>query len=169
MSLQNGRYTASKAPHVANGWSLEPLTPPSRLYGANGLRTGPDGRIYVAQVAGSQISALDVATGAIETITAMGSDVGAPDDTAFDAQGNLYITEYYDGRVSVRETSGKTRVLRDDVPGANGITVHKDRLFVDECRPWFSRQRARLGRSRRGRTDRHHRQRSGLALSASQE
>jgi sugar lactone lactonase YvrE len=134
MSLQNGRYTASKAPHVANGWSLEPLTPPSRLYGANGLRTGPDGRIYVAQVAGSQISALDVATGAIETITAMGSDVVAPDDTAFDAQGNLYITEYYDGRVSVRETSGKTRVLRDDVPGANGITVHKDRLFVDECR-----------------------------------
>jgi sugar lactone lactonase YvrE len=134
MSLQNGRYTASKALQVANGWSLERLTPPSRLFGANGLRTGPDGRIYVAQVAGSQISALDIGTGKLETISPVGSDVVAPDDTAFDAKGNLYITEYYDGRVSVRGTDGRTRVLRDDVPGANGITVHKGRLFVDECR-----------------------------------
>ena len=62
MSLHNGRYTAAKSLSLAEGWSLERLTPPSRLYGANGLRTGPDGRIYVAQVVGSQISALDVAT-----------------------------------------------------------------------------------------------------------
>ena len=134
MSLQNGRYTAAKPLQVAAGWSLSRVTPQSRLYGANGLRTGADGRIYVAQVAGSQISALDIGTGALETISAMGSDVVAPDDVAFDAKGNLYITEYYDGRVSVRGVDGKTRVLRDDVPGANGITVHKGRLFIDECR-----------------------------------
>ena len=36
------------------------LTPPSRLHGANGLATGPDGRLYVAQVGGSQVSAIDV-------------------------------------------------------------------------------------------------------------
>ena len=30
--------------------------------------------------------------------------------------------------------TGRTRVLRDDVPGANGITIHKGRLFIDECR-----------------------------------
>jgi sugar lactone lactonase YvrE len=134
MSLQHGRYTAAKAPQVAAGWSLERLTPPSRLFGANGLRTGPDGRIYVAQVAGSQISALDIETGALETISAVGSDVVAPDDVAFDPHGNLYITEYYDGRVSVRGVDGRTRVLRDDLPGANGITVHQGRLFVNECR-----------------------------------
>jgi len=134
MSLQNGRYTATKPLHVAEGWSLERLTPQSRLFGANGLRTGPDGRVYVAQVAGSQISALDLGTGQLETISAVGSDVVAPDDVAFDPQGNLYITEYYDGRVSVRSVDGRTRVLCDDVPGANGITVHKGRLFVDECR-----------------------------------
>lgn len=33
---------------LAEGWALERLTPPSRLYGANGMRAGKDGRIYVA-------------------------------------------------------------------------------------------------------------------------
>jgi len=134
MLQQKGRYSASKPLHTAAGWSVERCTPPSRLYGANGLRTGADGRVYVAQVAGSQISALDIGTGELETISPMGSDVVAPDDIAFDARGNMYITEYYDGRVSVRGSDGRTRVLRDDLPGANGITVHQGRLFVDECR-----------------------------------
>ena len=83
---------------------------------------------------GSQISALDVDTGALETISAKGGDIVAPDDLAFDADGNLYATEVMDGRVSVRGTDGRTRVLRDDLPCANGITVHQGRLFVDECR-----------------------------------
>ena len=39
-----------------------------------------------------------------------------------------------DGRVSMLDTAGRTRVLRDDVPSANGITVHQGRLFVGECR-----------------------------------
>jgi sugar lactone lactonase YvrE len=90
--------------------------------------------VYIAQVAGSQISALDIASGELETVSPMGSDVIAPDDVAFDTRGNMYITEYYDGRVSVRDSGGRTRVLRDDIPGANGVTVHRDRLFIDECR-----------------------------------
>ena len=60
MLLQSGRYKAAGPASFAEGWTLERLTPPSRLFGANGLRTGPDGRIYVAQVSGSQISAIDV-------------------------------------------------------------------------------------------------------------
>ena len=39
-----------------------------------------------------------------------------------------------DGRVSVRDAGGAARVLRDDLPCANGITVHQDRLFINECR-----------------------------------
>jgi sugar lactone lactonase YvrE len=134
MTLQNGRYIAETPSGLAEGWSLERVTPPSRLFGANGLRTGPDGRIYIAQLVGSQISALDVGTGRLETISAKGGDIIAPDDVAFDPRGNLYVTEYYDGRVSVRGVDGRTKVLRDDVPGANGITVYKGRLFIDECR-----------------------------------
>jgi sugar lactone lactonase YvrE len=127
------RYSAAN-PTTTDGWRLERLTAPSRLFGANGLRTGPDGRIYVAQVTGSQISALDLETGRLDTVSAKGGDIIAPDDVAFDPSGNLYATEVMDGRVSVRDTAGRTRVLRDDLPCANGITVHAGRLFVNECR-----------------------------------
>lgn len=132
---QGTRFASAAAISLADGWSLDRLTPPSRLFGANGLRTGPDGRIYVAQVTGSQISALDVDTGRVSTISAKGSDIVAPDDLAFDSGGTLYATEYLDGRVSARDPDGSTRLLRADLPGANGITVHRDRLFVNECRP----------------------------------
>jgi sugar lactone lactonase YvrE len=135
MSMQCGRYTAASSPRIAEGWTLERLTQPSRLFGANGLRTGPDGRIYVAQVSGSQISAVDVATGAIETISPKGGDIVAPDDLVFDPDGNLYATEITEGRVSVRAPDGTTRVLCGDMPGANPITFHQGRLFAGECRP----------------------------------
>ena len=128
------RYSAGNPATVADGWRIERLTAPSRLFGANGLRTGPDGRIYVAQVSGSQISALDLETGLLDTVSAKGGDIIAPDDVAFDPSGNMYATEVMDGRVSVRDTRGGTRVLRDDLPCANGITVHRGRLFINECR-----------------------------------
>lgn len=130
--VSDARYAAN--PTTAGDWTLQQVTRPSRLFGANGLRTGPDGRIYVAQVTGSQISALDLGSGQLETVSAKGGDIIAPDDVAFDPSGNLYATEVMDGRVSVRATDGSTRVLRDDVPSANGITFHQGRLFVGECR-----------------------------------
>ena len=129
------RYAAPQAPQLAEGWTLERLTPPSRLFGANGLRTGPDGRLYVAQVSGSQISAIDVNTGVIETISAKGGDIVAPDDICFDDDGNLYATEITEGRISMRARNGTTRVISADVPVANPISFHQGRLFVGECRP----------------------------------
>ena len=135
MTTQSGRYTAASSPRTAEGWTLERLTRPSRLFGANGIRTGPDGRIYVAQVSGSQISAIDIATGAIETISPQGGDIVGPDDLVFDPAGNLYVTEFTEGRVSVRAPNGVTRVLCGDMPSANPITFHNGRLFAGECRP----------------------------------
>jgi sugar lactone lactonase YvrE len=134
MSLHGNRYPAASTPNVAEGWRYERVTAPSRLFGANGLRTGPDGRVYVAQVTGSEISALDLATGSVDTVSAKGGDIIAPDDVAFDANGNLFATEVMDGRVSMLDTEGRARVLRDDLPSANGITVHQGRLFIGECR-----------------------------------
>jgi sugar lactone lactonase YvrE len=132
-TLPHSRYPHGTPPGVADGWTLKRCTPPSRLFGANGLRTGPDGRVYIAQVTGSQISALDVGTGRIETISAKGGDIVAPDDIAFDPHGNLVATEVMDGRVSM--LSGRhTRVLGADLPSANGITFHRGRLFIGECR-----------------------------------
>jgi sugar lactone lactonase YvrE len=134
MLLHEGRSGAAGSPAVAAGWRMEWLTPPSRLFGANGLRAGPDGRIYIAQVTGSQISALDVGTRELETVSAKGGDIVAPDDVAFGPHGDLYATEVMDGRVSVRGADGQVRVLRADIPSANGITVHQGRLLVGECR-----------------------------------
>src|SRR6202023_2484577 len=134
MSVENGRYTAAKSLGLASGWSLKRVTPPSRLFGANGMRTGPDGRIYVAQVSGSQISAIDVETGAIEAISPMGGDIVAPDDLVFDPEGNLYATEITEGRVSMRAPNGATRVVYGDMPVANPITFHQGRLIAGECR-----------------------------------
>jgi sugar lactone lactonase YvrE len=134
ITTQPSRYGAAPPVDVAEGWGLDRVTAPSRLFGANGLRTGPDGRVYIAQVTGSQISALDPRTGELVAASPKGGGIVAPDDVAFDASGNLYATEVMDGRVSMLDTAGRTRVLRDDIPSANGITFHRGRLFIGECR-----------------------------------
>ena len=134
-SLQDSRLATANPPAVAEGWSVERITPPSRLFGANGLRTGPDGRIYIAQVSGSQISAVDLKSGRIEAISPKGSDIVAPDDLVFDDEGNIYATEVLNGRVAMLDGRGHSRVLRADLPVANGITMYRGRLFVGECRP----------------------------------
>ncbi|MCB0940469.1 MAG: SMP-30/gluconolactonase/LRE family protein [Mycobacterium sp.] len=135
MSPQDSRLAEAHPPAVSAGWVVERATRPSRLFGANGLRTGPDGRIYIAQVSGSQISAVDVGTGLVQTVSPKGSDIVAPDDLAFDAAGNIYATEVLNGRVAVLDTGGHSRVLRADLPVANGITIYRGRLFIGECRP----------------------------------
>jgi len=134
MSPQNGRYTAAHPLRLADDWNCERLTQPSRLFGANGIRTGPDGRIYVAQVSGSQISAIDVATGQVEAFSPMGAEIVGPDDLVFDPQGNLYATEITEGRVSMRAPNGRVRVIQGDMPSANPITFHQGRLYAGECR-----------------------------------
>ena len=82
---------------------------------------------------GSQISALDIATGDVAAVSPKGGGIVAPDDVAFTPDGGLVATEVMNGRVSILE-NGVARVLRDDVPSANGITVHNGRLFIGECR-----------------------------------
>jgi sugar lactone lactonase YvrE len=133
MAPRSGRYSGSPA-QVAEGWTLERLTPPSRLFGANGIATGADGRIYVAQVPGSQVSAIDVDSGLIETISPMGGAIVAPDDLVFDEHGNMYLTEITEGRVCMRSPDGKVRVVQGDMPVANPITWHQGRLIAGECR-----------------------------------
>jgi len=118
----------------AEGWTFQRLTPPSRLHGANGLRTGADGRIYIAQVAGSAVSALDPDSGAIETISGLGGAITAPDDLAFDEAGNLYVTEITEDRVRVLRPDGSSDIICGDMPVANPITYHQGRLIAGECR-----------------------------------
>jgi sugar lactone lactonase YvrE len=120
---------------VSAGWKCTHLTTPSALYGANGMRFGPDGRLYVAQAFGSQISAIDTRTGEVSIISPQGGPVVGPDDLAFDSKGTLYATEVMSERVCARSPNGEVRIIADHVTGANGITIHQDRIFMDECRP----------------------------------
>ncbi len=131
------RYTdwvGPQAPQVADGWALSRLRPASGLYGANGIQFGPDGRLYVTQAFGSQVSAIDVESGGLETLSPQGGPLVGPDDLAFDSHGNMYVTEVMSARVSMRSPSGEVRVLADELPSANGITVYQDRVFIDEHR-----------------------------------
>ncbi|MDE2301432.1 MAG: gluconolaconase [Sphingomonadales bacterium] len=134
MGFESGRYKAAMPAQVAEGWTLVRATPPSRLASANGLRTGLDGRIYVAQVAGSAVSAIDPDSGAIEVVSPMGGAIIGPDDLAFDEAGNLYCTEITEGRVSMLAPDGTSRVIQGDMPVANPITYHQGRLIAGECR-----------------------------------
>ena len=133
MTVLPSRYSGPPA-IVAEGWSLSRLTQPSRLSGANGIRTGADGRIYVASVPSSSVTAINPDTGVIETISPMGGDIVAPDDLVFDDAGNLYLTEITEGRVCMRDPDGNVRVIQGDMPVANPITWSQGRLIAGECR-----------------------------------
>jgi sugar lactone lactonase YvrE len=134
MTAMSSRFGGSAPAQAAEGWSVTRLTLPSRLSGANGIRTGADGRIYIASVPSSSISAINPDTGAIEVISPLGGDIVAPDDLVFDEAGNLYVTEITLGRVSMRAPNGKMSVIAGDMPVANPITYHQGRLIAGECR-----------------------------------
>ncbi len=129
----SARYRSNAA--AAPGWRLERLIGPSPLYGSNGMRFGPDGLLYVAQCFGNAVTAFDIASGARTDVNRNGDPIKAPDDIAFDSHGVMYVTEFLNARVMTRSPQGKIEVLIDNVPGANGITVYQDRIFMDECRP----------------------------------
>lgn len=105
------------------------------MKGTNGVAFGPDGRLYVAEYLAGRISAVDLATGAVEVVVAPGGPVQAPDDLAFGADGSMYVTDLVPGRVWRRDPAGAVTLVSGDVPVANGITCVGDRLFVNEMRP----------------------------------
>ncbi len=134
MTSFTGRYDATSPLETAEGWQASRVTQPSRLCGANGLRTGADGLVYVAQVAGSKVSAIDVDSGEIRTVSPTGGDIVGPDDLAFDNAGNLYATEITRGLVSMRKPNGDYQVVQADMPCANPITSYQGRIIAGECR-----------------------------------
>jgi sugar lactone lactonase YvrE len=130
----SSRCPSAGEPAAAAGWKISRVVSPSPLYGSNGMRLGPDGWLYVTQVFGSQITAVNPATGEARIVSPRGGPIVSPDDLAYDSKGIMYVTEYLNQRVCARTPNGEVGVISDQVPGANGITVYRDRLFVDECR-----------------------------------
>lgn len=119
---------------AAEGWLHETIIASAQLIGANGLRLGADKKLYVAQAFGSQISAVDIESGAVDIVSPADGAIIAPDDLAFDSRGNLFATEVMSARVSAIRPNGAVDVIASDVPVANGVTVHQDRIFMSEFR-----------------------------------
>lgn len=120
---------------TSDGWTAARVVGPRVLAGANGIRFGPDGLLYVAQAYGSEIVTVDVERLELTTFSAVGGPAVSPDDLDFDSHGRAFVTEFQNARVTCFEPGGRSRVVADDVPGANGVTVFDDRVFIDECRP----------------------------------
>jgi sugar lactone lactonase YvrE len=119
---------------AADGWQVAYCVPPGRFMGSNGMQFGPDGRLHVAEMMGSRISALDTATGEIAVVSPVNGAIHQPDDLAFDSHGSIFATEIMEGRVGALMADGTSRVLACDMPSVNGVTVSRDRIFVDEFR-----------------------------------
>lgn len=127
--------TAGSSTPRSTRWDVARLTEPNRLWGANGIAFGPDGRLHVAQVLGGQISAVDTTSGDVEVVVGQDGPVRTPDDVAFGAGGEMYIADIAPGRVWRRDAAGELDLVASSVRLPNGITCLGDRLFVNEMRP----------------------------------
>jgi sugar lactone lactonase YvrE len=102
----------------------------AQLHGANGLATGPDGRLYVASLLGSEIAKVNRTSGAIVGRLGKSDGVDGPDDIAFGPDGSLYWTSLQTGNVVRRQPSGVVS-QQFIAPGVNPITFSDNgRLFV---------------------------------------
>ena len=117
---------------VEPGFEVEQIVAGSGFHTANGVAFGPDGRLFVASVAGESIFALDLVTGAIETIVDPPS--GEADDLAFSPKGDMIWTAFLEGIVRMRSVDGQIKDLASGLPGVNSIAFTRDgnRLFVGQ-------------------------------------
>jgi sugar lactone lactonase YvrE len=97
------------------------------------MRFGPDGGLYVASAFGSTVSRIDPHGREWTTVCSAADGIVSPDDLTFIGS-TLYVAECMNARVSAW-VDGRTRVVADGLPGANGIDAFESRLFVDQFLP----------------------------------
>ena len=134
------RWDAYGAPSatVADTWDCELVGGPTPLFGANGILLDPTGReLVVTQVFGTQVTNIDIDSGAHRVFSGIGGGINEPDDGIFLSDGTFYATEPPNDTVSFLRPDGTAGTLRDDLPSINGITTDssRTRLFADEFRP----------------------------------
>ena len=84
MSLEDGRYTPAAPPDSRRRLDPGKRHPAQPAVWRQRVAHRSGRPVYVAQVTGSQISALDLGNGWLDTVSAKGGDIIAPDDVAFD-------------------------------------------------------------------------------------
>jgi sugar lactone lactonase YvrE len=117
---------------IAPAYKLDTLVAPSVFHGIQGMKIGPDGALYVADIYGFTIWRVDRQTGAAEPF--VGFPYGMADDLAFSPSGLLAWTS--PGRVFGRKPGGPVYLIADHLPGVNGIGFTRSgRLFVTQISP----------------------------------
>lgn len=117
---------------IESGFVIEQIVEGSGFHTVNGVAFGPDGRLFAASVAGESIFALDLATGAIESV--VGPPTGEADDLAFSPGGDMVWTAFLEGVVRMKSVDGQIKDLASGLPGVNSIAFTRDgkRLFVGQ-------------------------------------
>ncbi len=103
---------------------------------ASGMKFGPDGRLYGCLGAKKHIFALDLASGAMETI----AENVQPNDMVITDRGHIYFTETGKKQVTMVDVATKTvRVGDTGLAGPNGISLSPDQgtLAVSESQGQF--------------------------------
>ncbi|TML12563.1 MAG: hypothetical protein E6G39_11820 [Actinobacteria bacterium] len=82
------------------------------------------------------MTAIDLISGRHEVVARPSMGVIGPDDGICAHDGTFFATEPFTGAVRRLDRDDMWRTVRDDVPGANGITMdhRRQRLFIDEFR-----------------------------------
>ncbi len=134
-SARSGATTPTTVPALptvptTDGVVPEPLADQTPPKGANGLAFDAAGILWLADLAGGQILAVDPGDGSILVRLAAAQGVASPDDLAFDADGTLWWTDYeggHLGRIDRPAQPGAASVSVADVgPGANPVAVADD-------------------------------------------
>jgi enterochelin esterase family protein len=98
---------------------------------ASGMKFGPDGRLYACHGGKKRITAIDIASGAVETI----AENVQPNDFVITNRGHLYFTDTGKKQVTLIDLKTKTpRVVDMGIAAPNGITLSPDQgtLAVSE-------------------------------------
>lgn len=102
----------------------------SPFQGVHGLAVDGD-RLLASNLLGQSVHSVDLRTGAVSTV--VGPPLGGADDVAVGADGSIYWTGYFTGRLMRRTPDGKTRVIARDLPGLNSLAFRADgRLYVTQ-------------------------------------
>jgi sugar lactone lactonase YvrE len=118
------------------GEASEWLTLPGNSTG-NGIRFGPDGRMFVADYVGHNVLAVNLVTKAISVFAHNGT-MNQPNDLAVAPDGTLYASDPNwkegTGQLWRIDKNGKTEKLADKMGTTNGIEVSPDgtTLYVNE-------------------------------------
>jgi sugar lactone lactonase YvrE len=108
----------------------------ANIAGANGVRIGPDGNLYIASVVGHELLTMNPDSGEILSRLKMSPGAG-PDDVAFSGDGTMYWTSFFPGVVGGRKSDGSAIsdiALGKDRRGANPVAVSDSGdVFAGQC------------------------------------